>query len=125
MTDDATSDLSSIVLDLPGFRVLAATVYGGELEVARTLGAGWHTVMRAATQVATPLIEDAGRLVGVSALGVDEHAWQRDQRASTHPSSPRSHGTLPPIAQVICSAFASRRSRVVPQGGGAVLLTLR
>lgn len=33
MTIGATSSLSAIVLNLPGFRVLAAGEYGGELEV--------------------------------------------------------------------------------------------
>lgn len=174
MTDDATSDLSSIVLDLPGFTVLAAGEYGGELELlvetvvrkvacpscgrqaashgrrehllrdlevadrpvllvwhkriwrcrnvncsmvtwsetvpqisaravvtnrvrtwvtrrvgqhadtvaalARRLGVGWHTVMRAVTQLGAPLVEAGNRLRGVTALGVDEHAWQRANR---------------------------------------------
>lgn len=33
MADDATSGTTEIVLDLPGFAVLAAAEYGGELEV--------------------------------------------------------------------------------------------
>ncbi len=33
MVDDATSGTAEIVLDLPGFAVLAAAEYGGELEV--------------------------------------------------------------------------------------------
>ena len=33
MVDDATSRTIEAVLDLPGFRVLAAGEYGGELEV--------------------------------------------------------------------------------------------
>ena len=45
--------------------------------VARTLGVGWWSVMRAVVEIGTPLVEDPGRLDGVSGLGVDEHAWQR------------------------------------------------
>ena len=44
---------------------------------ARSLGVGWHTVMGAVTEHGQPLIDDPARLVGVHALGVDEHAWQR------------------------------------------------
>lgn len=45
--------------------------------VARDLGTSWATVMRAVTAVGAPLITAGQRLTGVSALGVDEHAWQR------------------------------------------------
>lgn len=45
--------------------------------VARQLGTGWATIMRSVTAVGTPLVDDPGRLAGVQALGVDEHAWQR------------------------------------------------
>lgn len=174
MVDDATSRTIEAVLDLPGFRVLAAGEYGGELEVlvettatavhcgrcgrraaaharrehllrdvpvsgrsavlvwvkrvwrcrnpgcptvtwtessplaasravltqrakawvawrvgangetvaavARMLGLGWCTVMRAVVEVGKPLIGHASRLDGVGGLGVDEHAWQRASR---------------------------------------------
>jgi transposase len=45
--------------------------------VARTVGVGWWSVMRAVSEVGTPLVDDPARLDGVAALGVDEHAWQR------------------------------------------------
>jgi len=45
--------------------------------VARTLGVGWWSAMRAVIEVGRPLVEDPARLDGVSGLGVDEHAWQR------------------------------------------------
>jgi len=45
--------------------------------VARTLGVGWWSVMRAVVEVGTPLVDDPDRLADVAGLGVDEHAWQR------------------------------------------------
>jgi transposase len=45
--------------------------------VARMLGVGWWAVMRAVTEVGTPMVDDPGRLDDVQGLGVDEHAWQR------------------------------------------------
>jgi transposase len=45
--------------------------------VARTLGVGWWSVMRAVIEVGTPLVDDSARLEHVAGLGVDEHAWQR------------------------------------------------
>jgi transposase len=45
--------------------------------VARTLGVGWWSVMRAVIEVGAPLIDDPARLDDVTSLGVDEHAWQR------------------------------------------------
>ena len=171
MGDDATSRTAQIVLDLPGFTLLAAGEYGGELEllvettatvvhchrcngraqahdrrehllrdvpvagraavlvwwkriwrcpdrscpvktwserspvagprqalstrakrwltrrvghdgesvaaVARSLGVGWWSVMRAVAEVGQPLVEAPERLAAVTGLGVDEHAWQR------------------------------------------------
>jgi transposase len=44
---------------------------------ARSLGAGWHTVMDAVEQHGRPLVDDPAGLADVAALGVDEHAWQR------------------------------------------------
>jgi transposase len=40
--------------------------------VAKDLGVGWGTVMRAVWEYGAPLVEDPDRLEGVSALGVDE-----------------------------------------------------
>jgi transposase len=45
--------------------------------VARTLGVGWWSVMRAVIEIGTPLVDDPARLDDVAGLGVDEHAWQR------------------------------------------------
>ncbi len=45
--------------------------------MARTLGVGWWSVMRAVIEVGRPLVEDPARLEAVVGLGVDEHAWQR------------------------------------------------
>jgi transposase len=45
--------------------------------VARSLGVGWWSVMRAVTELGRPLVETPDRLAGVAGLGVDEHAWQR------------------------------------------------
>jgi transposase len=44
--------------------------------VARELGVGWGTVMRAVRDHGQPLVEDPARLDGVTGLGVDEHVWQ-------------------------------------------------
>lgn len=44
-------------------------------EVARMLGVSWGTVMAAVSDYGKPLIDDPSRLEGVSAVGVDEHAW--------------------------------------------------
>jgi transposase len=40
--------------------------------VARDLGVGWATVMRAVRDHGSPLVDDAARLEGVAALGLDE-----------------------------------------------------
>jgi transposase len=40
--------------------------------VARDLGVGWATIMRAVGDHGRPLVEDPGRLDGVAALGLDE-----------------------------------------------------
>ena len=40
--------------------------------VARDLGVGWATVMRAVHDHGSPLVDDAARLEGVAALGLDE-----------------------------------------------------
>lgn len=37
----------------------------------------WHTIMRQVTGRGTPVVDDPARLEGVTAIGVDEHAWQR------------------------------------------------
>jgi transposase len=55
---------------------------GGTVEAVRVeLGVGWNTVMRAVRDYGEPLVEDPGRLDGVTGLGVDEHVWQHAGRA--------------------------------------------
>src|SRR4029453_8965912 len=43
--------------------------------VARALGVGWATIMRAVGDHGTPLVDDAARLEGVAALGLDETSF--------------------------------------------------
>jgi transposase len=45
--------------------------------VARDLGVGWATVMRAVTEHGQPLVDDPARLHGVAALGLDETSFLR------------------------------------------------
>lgn len=45
-------------------------------QVAGEYGVGWGTVMNAVVEYGTPLVDDPDRLAGVSALGVDETAFQ-------------------------------------------------
>ncbi len=44
---------------------------------ARGLGVGWHTINRHVVDRGAPVIDDPARLEGVTAIGVDEHVWQR------------------------------------------------
>jgi transposase len=48
--------------------------------VARDLGVGWATVMRAVHEYGTPLVDDAARLEGVVALGLDETSFLKATR---------------------------------------------
>jgi transposase len=48
--------------------------------VARDLGVGWATVMRAVADHGQPLVEDATRLEGVAALGLDETSFLKATR---------------------------------------------
>jgi len=48
--------------------------------VARDLGVGWATVMRAVADHGQPLVEDPGRLDGVSRLGLDETSFLKATR---------------------------------------------
>jgi hypothetical protein len=41
--------------------------------VARDLGVGWATIMRAVADHGTPLVDDPTRLDGVGRLGLDTH----------------------------------------------------
>jgi transposase len=48
--------------------------------VARDLGVGWATVMRAVAEHGRPLVDDAARLRGVTALGLDETSFLKATR---------------------------------------------
>jgi transposase len=48
--------------------------------VARDLGVGWATIMRAVADHGTPLVDDAARLEGVAALGLDETSFLKATR---------------------------------------------
>jgi transposase len=48
--------------------------------VARDLGVGWATIMRAVADHGRPLVEDPGRLDGVAALGLDETSFLKASR---------------------------------------------
>jgi transposase len=48
--------------------------------VARDLGVGWATVMRAVGDHGTPLVDDPTRLEGVAALGLDETSFLKATR---------------------------------------------
>ena len=50
--------------------------------VARDLGVGWATIMRAVADHGTPLVDDAARLEGVAALGVDETSFLKATRVA-------------------------------------------
>lgn len=52
-------------------------------DVARDLGADWHTVMDAVMAYGTPLIEDPARIGTVTALGLDETLFKRSGRWRT------------------------------------------
>jgi hypothetical protein len=48
--------------------------------VARDFGVGWATVMRAVAEHGSPLVDDAARLEGVTALGLDETSFLKATR---------------------------------------------
>jgi transposase len=48
--------------------------------VARDLGVGWATIMRAVADHGTPLVQDPARLDGVTALGLDETSFLKATR---------------------------------------------
>jgi transposase len=50
--------------------------------VARDLGVGWATVMRAVAAHGRPLVEDPARLDGVAALGLDETSFLKATRTA-------------------------------------------
>jgi transposase len=50
--------------------------------VARDLGVGWQTVMRAVHEHGTPLVEDPTRLDGVATLGLDETSFLKATRVA-------------------------------------------
>jgi transposase len=53
--------------------------------VARDLGVGWATVMRAVDEHGIPLVDDPGRLKGVVALGLDENELSQSHSPGTNP----------------------------------------
>ncbi len=72
---------------------------------ARAFGVGWHTTMRQVHERGTPVLEDPARLEGVTAVGLDEHAWQRGgprRHTATPPGSSISH----PVGQRGCSTWS-------------------
>jgi transposase len=50
--------------------------------VARDLGVGWATVMRAVSDHGRPLVDDPTRLEGVAALGLDETSFLKATRVA-------------------------------------------
>jgi transposase len=50
--------------------------------VARDLGVGWATIMRAVADYGRPLVEDPRRLDGVAALGLDETSFLKATRVA-------------------------------------------
>jgi transposase len=50
--------------------------------VARDLGVGWATVMRAVAEHGRPLVDDPARLNGVTALGLDETSFLKATRVA-------------------------------------------
>jgi hypothetical protein len=50
--------------------------------VARDFGVGWATVMRAVAEHGSPLVDDATRLEGVTALGLDETSFLKATRVA-------------------------------------------
>jgi transposase len=50
--------------------------------VARDLGVGWQTVMRAVHEHGTPLVDDPTRLDGVATLGLDETSFLKATRVA-------------------------------------------
>jgi transposase len=50
--------------------------------VARDLGVGWATIMRAVADHGTPLVEDPTRLAGVATLGLDETSFLKATRVA-------------------------------------------
>src|SRR5512132_611719 len=50
--------------------------------VARDLGVGWQTVMRAVHELGTQLVDDPARLAGVATLGLDETSFLKATRVT-------------------------------------------
>jgi transposase len=53
--------------------------------VARDLGVGWATIMRAVADHGTPLVDDPTRLDGVATLGLDETSFHEGHPPGAHP----------------------------------------
>ncbi len=80
--------------------------------LARELGLGRGTVMRAVSEVGSPLIADPGRLDDVQGLGGDEQAWQH---ANAHRSTQFATGIVD-----LSPGRAARLLDVVPVRSGTV-----
>jgi len=78
--------------------------------VARDLGVGWATVMRAVAEHGQPLIDDPARLGGVTALGLDETSFLR-----ATPTAPTRYvtGLVDVEAGRLLDVIADRTTRAV------------
>ncbi len=79
-------------------------------QVARTLGVGWATVMNAVRDHGAPLVDDPDRIGAVSALGLDETAWQR---ANAFRHTAFVTGFVDIVAGRLLDIVAGRSARVV------------
>jgi transposase len=70
---------ASRLLGLDGFEGVGKNAHA-VAAVARDLGVGWATVMRAVADHGRPLVEDPDRLNGVAALGLDETSFLKATR---------------------------------------------
>jgi transposase len=79
-------------------------------QVARSLGVGWATIMEAVRDYGRPLVDDPGRIGAVSALGLDETAWQR-ANATRHTEFVTSFVDI--VAGRLLDIVAGRSAKVV------------
>jgi transposase len=81
-------------------------------QVARSLGVGWATVMKAVRDHGEPLVDDPGRIGAVGALGLDETAWLR-AGATRHTAYLT--GFVDIVAGRLLDVVAGRSARVVDE----------
>jgi len=74
--------------------------------VAREFGIGWHTAMGAVRDHGRPRVDDPARLAGVSALGVDETAFQAASATRSTSFGPASWICPAPIPGRGCSTWS-------------------